>query len=259
MINMPRADMLTVLRKLGLTTNLKLCLDAGHETSLPAASTKWIDLAGSGYDFFRGTTAGADATDPAINGTAGARSSSEYLSFDGGDYCLYDTTNETWMQNLHKDNALWTMMAWVYIATPATLQSLFGLHTAIAPGASVQVSASIAGVYIRNAGGGNALLAEPVGQNVAANTWTFLAVSVNEAAATGFVRNGPSSVAFTSTYTSPSAGSAGSTMEIAAVGAGNQKLTNGSRMASFTMHEASALSAAETLAVFQATRGKFGV
>src|SRR5688572_10725967 len=107
--------LLTILNGLGLTANLKLCLDAGDNLSAPAAATSWLDRSGNGYDFFRGTTSGADATDPTFNGTPGELSAAEYWSFDGGDFFRYDTTNETWMQNLHKNNALLSFFCWLYL------------------------------------------------------------------------------------------------------------------------------------------------
>lgn len=112
-----RADALCAVQLCGMTANLKLCLDAGDDASLPAAATKWLDTSGNGYDFFLGTTAGADATDPAINGTAGARTSSEYLSSDGGDYLSYDTTIETWMQAAGKASNVVTCVSMARVAS----------------------------------------------------------------------------------------------------------------------------------------------
>lgn len=116
--NRPRDDMLTTLRRLGLTEGLKLCLDAGDSNSWPGSGGKWLDRSGGGYDFFLGTDATAQTTDPTFNGAVGKRSSGEYFSFDGGDYFSYDTTNESWMKALHKAGAV-SFVALVYLGSDA--------------------------------------------------------------------------------------------------------------------------------------------
>jgi len=101
----PAWNLEEIIRGLSLDTNLKLCLDAGEGDSYTSGQS-WLDLAGSGYDFFLGQDGSSDSTDPTFNGVANTMTSSEYWSFDGGDYFTYDTTNETWMENLHKAGAL---------------------------------------------------------------------------------------------------------------------------------------------------------
>jgi hypothetical protein len=98
---------------LGLTSNLQLVLDAGARASYPSAG-KWLDLAGSGYDFFRGADGDTDGDEPTHNGTPGGLSSSEYFSFDGGDFFTYDSANETWMNNMSKDSGQFSIIIWVY-------------------------------------------------------------------------------------------------------------------------------------------------
>lgn len=91
------------IKQLGLTANLKLCLDAGDAESYPGSGQTWFDRSGGGYDFYRGTTSGSDSTDPTFNGTAGMPVQGTKWTFDGGDGFKYDqATNETWMQNLGK-------------------------------------------------------------------------------------------------------------------------------------------------------------
>lgn len=255
--------MLTVIRRLGLTNGLKLCLDAGHETSLPAASTKWLDLSGNGFDFFRGTTAGADATDPAINGTPGRRSSSEYLSFDGGDFLRYDAANETWMQNIHKDNAKFTLLSWLYWGANGTPYRWVGTRGA-GSGTGFLVAQSSSGnmtLSVQNAGANGLTYTTSVIPGFALNTWSFAAVSLNEAVGANgaimMINDGQELI--TSTYVSPSAGNATEVMEIGALGGGGTPMPAGSRMSSFAAWEGVALSAEQLRAMYQATRGKFGV
>ncbi len=103
---------------LGLTTGLQFCVDAGDILSITSASpTKWLDRSGNGYDFNFGSGSGSDAADPTFTGTPGGNSSSEYLALDGGDYLTYDTTNETFMDALHKNSALFAWACWYYRTT----------------------------------------------------------------------------------------------------------------------------------------------
>jgi len=94
----------------GLTSGLQLALDAGDTNSYSGSGQSWLDTSGNGYDFFRGITGGANSDDPTFNGTSGGISINEYWSFDGDDFFIYDSANETWMNNLHKNNAQWSWL-----------------------------------------------------------------------------------------------------------------------------------------------------
>lgn len=116
------------LTTLGLTSSLQLCLDAGDAESYDGTSQKWLDRSGGGYDFFRGTDGTAQATDPTFNGTAGKLSSGEYFSGDGADYFTYDTTIETWMQNLGKTGQSVTVFGHIRIPSD-TDTTIFGTNS----------------------------------------------------------------------------------------------------------------------------------
>jgi hypothetical protein len=96
--------------------NLHFCLDSGALESYASGQT-WSDLTSNGIDTQRGTSSGSDATDPAHNGTPGDLSSTEYWSFDGGDYFLKPTTNSTELNAMHKDNAKWAVAIWEYVVS----------------------------------------------------------------------------------------------------------------------------------------------
>jgi hypothetical protein len=256
--------MIDVIQRQGLTSNLRLCLDAADGNSLPAASTKWLDTSGNGYDFFRGTTGGADATDPTINGSADGRSSAEYLSFDTADFLRYDTTNETWMQNLHKDNAVFTLAAWVYMPSFGGSFGVFGTRGAAGgnTGTSFTFAGSTLQLAIQNAG--SSVMLATTGNIASTNTWTFGAVSITEATGANgaLIRVNSAESLHTSTYSSPAAGNASFTAEIGARGNGDSPLsniTNGARMAAFMAWEGVALTSAQLAAFYAATRGRFGV
>ncbi|RWX60142.1 hypothetical protein EN780_32790 [Mesorhizobium sp. M4B.F.Ca.ET.089.01.1.1] len=257
-----RARLKDVLTTLGLTTNLKLCLDAADGNSLPAASTKWLDTSGGGYDFFRGTTAGADATDPTINGTSDGRTSSEYLSFDGGDYLTYDTTNETWMTNIHKDNAKWTVAIWAWYGSAASngIGGTSGNNVA-SVGFHFGMSGGQRWFAAINNGSGVVALQNIMVATLATGSWVFAVSSLDEAVgANGHILGVNSTFElFSSTYSSPSAAGATNTMQIGSRGNAQVPLVNTSRMAAMAIWEGTALTQAQLDGIFQATRKRFGV
>jgi len=245
------------IKALGLTTGLKLCLDAGDAASYTSGQS-WLDRSGNGFDFFLGADGSATASDPTFTGTAGDLDA--YFAHDGGDYFTYNSANETWMNNLHKNNALFTLAAWVYTVEPA-FQTFAGQRGAAAgnTGVSFGISTTQLQFFVLNAG---TVVASIVADLVAGtNAWNFFAVSVDEAAGAGgaLLQKDNSVEAVTSTYTSPSAGNASFTMQIGARGNGDAPIKSGNRMAMFTAWEGRALTAGEIQAFFNATRGRFGV
>lgn len=258
MISMPRADLLTVVRKLGLSTGLKLCLDAGDSDSYTSGQS-WLDRSGNGYDFFLGATNSVTTDDPTFNGTAGRRSSSEYFSFDGGDIFQYDSANETWMNNLHKDNAKFTLVGMFYLPDTTTTQGLFSTARGnnADTGFSTYVAGTAVGFNVRT-GSASAISAVNVTTLPTSSAWNFIGLTVDEAAGTGFWCVNGSEDTFTSTYTSPSSGSATGTLRIGSRRT-DSLLVSGSRIASAAMWEGVAIDASQMRALFQATRGKFAI
>lgn len=260
----PRHDLLTTIRKTGLTGGLQLCLDAGHEASLPAASTKWLDLAGGGYDFFRGTSTSSESTDPTINGTAGRRSVDEYLSFDGGDLLRYDTSNETWMENIHKAGGAISFSAWVYFASLGGNQGLCGTRGATTGNTGFicqAVSSANMQFQIRNAG---TVIHQTVtsGGALVTGKWQHVFLSYNEALTDGtesrwFVDGVENTLNQTNGGT-PSSGSASFTFEIGALGNAVSPMESGARIAQFAAWDR-VIEPDNMLALFHQTRSKFGV
>lgn len=260
MISLPRADMMTIIRRLGLTPGLQFCLDAGHEASLPAASTQWLDLSGNGLDFDRGTDGSAQSSDPTINGTPGGRSKAEYLSFDGGDTLQYETANTVWMDSLHKAGAKYTALMWWMAGVTGT----GGLI-------STQQTDEIGWRISVNSGAGGGLDLNMKAQRTAATqiaamdffpvaeapigAWTFTGFSVDAVAALGTSRIDRTIEDFDATYTSPSASDAGRPMYLGSIG-GSIGLRAGSRIAAVAMWDR-ALAKEQISAFYQATRGKF--
>lgn len=251
-----------ILTSLGLTTNLKLALDAGDPVSAPSSSTQWVDISGNGFDFDRGTTGGADSTDPTFNGTVGGLSSNEYWSLDGGDYFEYETTNASWMENMHKDSALFSWFFWLWMVNDATQNAVFGTGGASAgrTGVSLYLNTTMVPFFEAD-NAGTSLIGGPLsGVNaVTASAWQFLGFSFDEAAGTGFFLVNTTAQTFSKTYASPGVGSATNPICIATRGGASSFDANGSRYAIACAHEGRALTQAEMNNVFEATRGRFGV
>lgn len=254
----------------GLTTNLKLCLDAGDAASY-SSGQKWLDLSGNGHDFFRGATSGVDATDPTFNGVAGGLSAAEYFSFDGGDFFQYDTTNEAWMQTLHKDGAVFTILAVVYVVSGAEKNYFF-----ITSG----TDASGIGTYAGISGSGKITLFVPNGSVASINAtsdgslatgWHLVAISANEnggASAGFFYLDGAyaqkgSADTWNPAYASPSASSASATARIGSiplVGSGFQDFNaSTSRISGLAMWQGTALSKANLDTLWAMLRGRFAL
>lgn len=255
---------LGAIRALTLGVNLKLCLDAGDDNSYPGG-TLWRDVSGNGYDFFRGTTVGAEASDPTFTGTPGGKSSSEYFSLDGGDVFQYDSANETWMENLHKNNALFTLCTWVYMPSSAATRGILGTrgsltgHTGLSMHFNINDSLTLSAA---NAGAAalNYQSAIPA-PGFVEDAWNFLAVSVDEAAGAsgGIALFTDSSDTFDATYSSPASGSASYTMQIGSRGNADSPQVSGTRYAAVCAWEGRALTLAQLQALRDVTRRRFGV
>jgi hypothetical protein len=253
-------NLMGALTALGLTSGLKVCLDTGDGQSYSSGQS-WLDRSGNGYDFFLGATGSAAGDDPTFNGTPNKYSSGEYFAYDGGDFFRYDSANETWMQNLHKDNAKFSLIALCFMV-PASSQVVFAtanLDTQI--GVRYSYGTSGHNILVANGSGSPALSQISVGLGATDNAWHMLGISIDEAVgASGafHYRNG-STGTFTSTYTSPSASSATSTAEIGAAG-GVGPATSGSRIGALAMWEGvTPLTIAQMNAIRTAVGGRVGV
>jgi hypothetical protein len=248
------------IHRLGLASGLKLCLDAGDANSYTSGQ-KWLDVSGNGYDFFLGASGSASSDDPTFNGSAGGLSSAEYFSFDGGDFLDYDTSNETWMENLHKDNAKFTVATWWYVidVPGGSANCLFSTHNGNSLlGVDVRLSASeVFSVVSGNGSVGTTISADHAG-NIGA--WNFFAVSIDEAAgATGavFCTNGAISTK-DATYTSPSASASTQAFTIGRRNGTSFILLDGSRIGMLLVWEGTVLSAGALGALYQATKPRYG-
>lgn len=255
--------MIDVLRDLNLTTNLKLCLDAGDSQSYDGSSQTWTDLSGGGYNFYRGTTSGAEGSDPTFNGSAGHQSKNEYFSFDGGDWFTLNQSNPSWVSAIHKNNAVFTIIEWIYANNIDSPTKPYGsMGTA---------SASASGFYFGNTATGTGLDIELNVQNTTStalltksaiqatnNAWNMLGISMTESTgALTFVINGSFDAQTSKTYSSPGT-DAGLTMRLNNDPSADAAETSGNRSAIVAILDI-ALTQAQMTSIFTATRGRFGV
>lgn len=254
------STMREVIHGLGLNSNLKLCLDAGDNACVASASqAAWLDASGGGYDFNRGASSASSSDDPTFTGTPGGRSSSDYYALDGGDYFSYDSSNESWMNAIGQDSAIFTMAGWVYMT--ANTKALAGTDDPSVSNSSWQfVVTSGTKLLFRafNATGDAVNLTSTA--NFPLSAWTFFAVSVNESAGTGFLQINSTQESKTTTYTSPLAPGSAVPMKIAAVGDGTLQPASGSRYGAYLAWQGGTnLSTTQASVLFDATRGKYGI
>lgn len=254
-----------IISNLGLTTNLKLCLDAGDSASYnPSVQTaKWLDTSGNGYDFYRGTSTAGDAAEPTFNGAAGGLSSNEYWSFDGSDYFKYDTTNETWMNTLHNNGAVCSMVCVWAPGSMAVTQNLFGTAYAASfvSGINFAVTSANAVVYfIRNSLAGGTTTTVKTSSGHTAGAWAIECVSIDEnggAGGSSYTINGTSG-----TYDGNNASANGNTPGGFHIGtggnAGDSWLSSGSKLACFAMWDVE-LTPTQLSDIYNAIKGRFGL
>lgn len=251
--------LMQVLTDATLTTNLKLCLDAGDSASYdPAVQTdKWLDRSGGGYDFCLGSGTGVDASDPTFNGSAGSLQS--YWSSDGGDRFTYDTTNETWMQSLHKNSAIFSCVFFVN-SSASSEWPLFCTSDGGTTG--ILITLLFGRLYLSVLNGTTTVLsADALNTALSEDRYHMIGVSLNEATgagggflyADGVYDQVGGSDTFNSTYTSPSAGNAGITASCF-YGA-----PTGSRIAAMAVWQGTALTKANMDTIWAAMRGRFGI
>lgn len=243
-----------VVRALNLP-GLQACYDARDISSYPGTGITLFDVSGSGYDFTFGDGA-TPTTYPAFTGTAGMPSA--YLAGTStGGYLTGASANPSWVEDIHKDNASFSLVALVAPASYAAPQTI----------ASTQIGTTSAGfrfiigtsaLQFGVGNGAGAALALTSSTAHGSPARAIFAVSVDEAAATGFLAVNSTITSFTSTYLSPSAGSAANTIQQMVRSNINQPFLNGSGNIGFVGF-APALTQAQYQLLFQYLRQPFGI
>lgn len=253
----PRS-LVDIISKLGLTSGLQLCLDAGDATSYPGSGQLWIDLSGNGYDFYRGTSSSSEGNDPTFNGSAGGLSANEYWSFDGGDYFTLAQANPTWVNNIPKDNAKLTIMVWAYLPAIASV-GFAGTQGNLPSNVGFLFGQSGTGfeaytVSSDTSGVNNSF----TGPSLVRSAWSFTCVSIDESAGAGIWGVDATQTPFDATYVNtPATANSTYTMQIGTRGNGTVPLQNGSRMAEFAAWEGVALTSSQISDLYNLTRRRF--
>jgi hypothetical protein len=250
---------------LGLGANLQLCLDAGDIASYDGASQTWNDRSGGGYNFFRGTTNGGEASDPAFNGAPGDPNGA-YFSFDGGDLLTYSTTNAAWMDALHKSGAAFSLFA-LYFVPSSGLATVLGTNAGSSSTVGLFYEAAEASanstLFVSRGVGGSPALQVVADSIPNRNAWNGIGLSINNGAGSFFWQNGgynnvSSSNTFNSAYTSPSASAASNTLQLLSYGGSSGPAASGSRLMCMAIWSR-ALSKAELDALWASQRQRVGL
>lgn len=259
--------LMSALTTASLTTNLKLCLDAGDVSSYdPSVQTdKWLDRSGAGYDFYRGSGTGSDAADPTFTGSAGVLGS--YWALDGGDYFTYDTTNEAWMQTLHKNSAVFSLVAFYYQDGASDSIGFFANSGGGIPTTGIRINIDLATLLLTVSNASSDALFVVTDSALSANGWHMIGISLTEATGSGggfFYTDGAynqvsASDTFNSTYASPSASNATTTTQICAYGGGSEPASAGQRLGCMAVWQGTALTKANMDTIWAAMRGRFGI
>lgn len=216
-------SLINTINNLGLSSGLKLCLDAGDLNSYDGSSQTWKDLSGNGADFNRGTGSGSDAADPTFAGVAGRQSLAERFSYDGADFFTLASANPSWVDACHKANATFTVAAWQYMNAQDAVTDNGGrlgtLQTNTQIGFQLGTSAaSLRKMGIGVANGSGTVYTKVTSASIVNNAWNFIAISVDMTTGTViFNINGTGETYTGQAYTSPSSSPATNVLEIGAV------------------------------------------
>ena len=203
-------DLNEIIVSLSYDTNLELVLDFGDSTCYPGTGQDITDL-DSSQAWRLGGSNGADSSDPTFNGTAGDLSEDEYFALDGGDFVMAKSA-PSWVQNFHKNNATFTILALFYIGAGSTQQYITG---------SVRNGSSSHGfllgldssdkLTLDIYGSGSGVLSQTSDAAVTTGAWRCGAVSIDEAGGNvsflwenGSYKQVSAANTFDAAYTSPS-------------------------------------------------------
>jgi hypothetical protein len=264
---------LQIITDASLTTNLKLCLDMGDSACTDHSSQTFTDLSSASTDFHNGADTGSSTDDASFVGSAGGLSSADYISFDGGDF-IECKTKPTFMDNFHKNNAVFSIATWQYL--PGTNSRLYIQNGLNANDHGFRMtsqgqSTGKVGLVISKGSAGNPLSKLSDAGVVKDDAWNFVAMSITEATGSGggffytgnADRSGYAQVSstdtFDSTYTSPSSSVATNDTNIGADGTHTSYSPAGTFFGGVFMWEATALSKANFDTLFNAMKGRFDI
>jgi D-alanyl-D-alanine carboxypeptidase (penicillin-binding protein 5/6) len=252
-----RESLLESLERIGLDTNAQFVYDAASLDSYNGADQVWNDLTGNGYGLFLGIDATTESIDPVFSGSPGGLSSNEYFTFDSTQYLTNDAANDTFINSLHKNNALFSWLMWFYstddnfafTGTASNLTTTVGVRI-------FQNTTNQLQVDMKTGSGTGFNVTSTATFGVSA--WQFAGFSINEATP-AFVRSIHNTIETGATgYSSPSASDATYTMVVGARGGPGGFMPSGSRIACMAMFD-TALTSQNFQAIYAATKSRFGL
>lgn len=243
-------------------SSLKMAIDPGSSLSYSSGQTARDFM--TWMPFVRGATSSSETSDPTFNGTPNGLSSSEYFSFDGGDWLTLNQSNPGWMNDIHQDGAEFTLAIWARIGVGATSQDIMGtagVSNAARTGFRFGLGSTdllFLTIYNNNTvvfNGSSSVTAALPGE------WALYMFAFSENVSRRFARGsatGYVNATGVNTYTAPSTAGARFSLEIGAGGGGGSPLTAGTRIGPAWIWDRE-LTNTELEALFNATKGRFGI
>ena len=249
----------------GLTTNVRVCVDAGDSASYGGTGQTYTDRSGT-QNFFLGATSSAEGSDPTFNGTAGGLSANEYFSFDGGDYFRIEGGNPAWVQTLHQEAASFSAIA-IIQQTAGQNARMWGTDRGDgnSHGASFDVSSDVVILGV-DAGFNPSPFIVSSDAEIVFGRPTFLAVSIDENGGNvsflyenGLHKQVSGADTFDASYSSPSASNADGTFELGSRGSANFPATSGVRHFAHAIWTGQALTKAQIDDIYFQVRERWGL
>lgn len=262
-----------LLKHLGLTTSLTFVVDAGDSANYLGTQTLGAQPVGA-PTLFMGNDANVDSfRDPTFVGTRGRQSTAEYwqttCAATGSPANRIGCSTGTWLDNMHRDSATWTIAGVFRRNTTTDGWNLFADHGGDV--SSIGISVAVASTngfggfpadrLIFDVGNGNgASYAAAWGTSsmtIPKGTDFFWAISLDEAAGNLiFQINGGQETQTGKTYASPSAGS--NAFGIALLESTSNETGATGRIYNFS-HWTRALNTTELMKLYKAQQIKFGI
>lgn len=257
-LSVAKDQMIRAASTLNLRSGLRLILDSGDAGSYTTGQV-WTDLSGQANNYNRGTTSGAEATDPTFNGVAGDLSNREYFSFDGGDY-LTPTGVPTFGSTWHRSTAKFTLAmvinpgtvgtGWRLFSTMNTAASDTGMFLTVSAGGLVQLLVYNAGVVVASPSHSVALVA-------GADHFVALSVDLALSADRSIFQVNSLQETPVLNYTSPSAGASTGNATIFAGTAGSLPAPASSRLGFVGAWDTVALTKAQLNQLYLAAKARW--
>jgi hypothetical protein len=259
--------LIDAIQRAGLQSGVQLALDAGDSRSYDGSSQTWLDLSGNSHDFYLGVGATVTANNPTFTGVAGRQTVADYFLFDGGDWFVKTTANDAFLNSLHKNNAEFTLIQWVYADVNGSTDACGLVATVSDVSAGIQISnrtATSSGLVWRlnvwddiNGSPIRVIDSTIAMTNLA---WNMVAISFTESTGAGLWRiNGNEEAIAGATYPSPASSDASGVAIGALVNTATPAVIAAPdcRISALAMWNR-ALTSAELLRLYDVTRTKFG-